>query len=209
VSEQATAFGPPRTVVSSIYEIEPSVLEEIAQWLEMRGLRISLGQLVGLQGLKSSFVRAFGPDTATTIPASTWTRIQLLPAGEPWRQFGEVCWESVPTSGDPDSASYAGCIRCLKEGIYDLVGGVIFDSSNQTGDRAISVSEERGPYAGAWDLVTSMPMPKVATGGVLVGGETYQYLGNIVSLRAWASVATATTAVPQSEWLSATFIGRP
>jgi hypothetical protein len=50
-------------------------------------------------------------------------------------------------------------------------------------------------------------MPKVAQGSVLLAGETYQYVNNIVELSAWASVATATTANPQSEWMSAARIG--
>ena len=154
----------------------------------------------------SPFVRAFGPDTPTPIPANTWTRITLDPLGEPWRQFGETCWEPI-TPNDPDYATYGGCVRCRKEGVYDLAGAVIFDSATQTGDRAIEVQEARGPYAGAWRLVTSIPMPKVVLGGVLVSGETYQYVGNIVELCAYSTVATQTTADPQSEWLSATWLG--
>jgi hypothetical protein len=163
----------------------------------------------GMASTADSFARAFGPDSSTAVPANTWTRIpmQVVGSTEPPRQFGEQAWEIVPASGDPDSALWAGCIRCLKEGTYDLAGGVIFDPAQQTGDRAISVQEMRGPYAGAWDLQTSMPMPKVAAGGVLVSGETYQYVGNIVALRAWSSVATQTTANPQSEWMSAARIG--
>jgi hypothetical protein len=71
------------------------------------------------------------------------------------------------------------------------------------------VSEQSGAYAGQWQLVQSMPMPKVAGGAVLVSGETYQYVGNIVALQAQSTVATQTTANPNSEFLSATFIGRP
>jgi hypothetical protein len=129
----------------------------------------------------------------------------LDPAGEPWRQFGEPCWEWIGP-GDPDYALSPAGIRCLKEGVYDFAAGAIFRSNEQTGDRAIEIVEVRGPYAGQWRLATSLPMPKIAEGGVLVGGETYQYVGNIVELHAWSSVATATTTNPQSEWLSATLI---
>jgi hypothetical protein len=150
-----------------------------------------------------SFLRVFGPTTATPVPANQWTVVPLT--GE-WRPFGEPCWELVPASGDPDSASFAGCLRCLVEGVYDFTGAVIFDSSNQTGDRGVNVTELRGPYAGSWDLVQSTPMPKIANGAVLVAGETYQTVGNIVGLRANATVTTATTANPNSEFLSVTLI---
>ena len=156
----------------------------------------------------ASFTRAFGPDTPTPVPASAWTRIILDPAGEPWRVFGTECWQAI-VAGDPDYAQWGGCIRCLREGVYDLVGAAIFDSANQTGDRAISIIEEVGPYANQWALAASQPMPKVANGGVIVAGETYQYVNNIVSLRAWSSVATQTTSNIQGEWMSAAYLGKP
>jgi hypothetical protein len=151
-----------------------------------------------------SFGRAFGPSTATTIPANTWTRIPLTGTV---LQFGVQTWQIVPPSGDPDSAAYAGCIRCLADGTYDFGAGVIFDASNQTGDRAIHIAALRGTYAGQWNLETSMPMPKVAAGGVLIAGEIHTYVNDILELSAWSSAATATTANPQSEWMSAARIG--
>jgi hypothetical protein len=201
----APSLGPPKTILRSVYEIDPLVLEQLAQWFEQRGLRTTLSQITGLQGLKTSFLRAFGPTAATAIPANVWTTIPLTGT---WRQFGQTDWQLI-VAGDPDYATYPGCIRCLREGIYDLVGAVIFDASNQTGDRGVYVHEMTGAYAGQWQLVQSTPMPKVAGGAVLVSGETYQYIGNIIGLQAQATVTTATTANPNSEFLSATFIGRP
>ena len=203
--EPVTALGAPKTILRSIYEIDPLMLEQLAQWLEGRGLRTSLGNITGLQGLKTSFLRVFGPSTATAIPANVWTTIPLTGS---WRQFGQTDWQLI-VPGDPAYGTNPGQIRCLREGIYDLVGAVIFDASNQTGDRGVYVSEQTGAYAGQWQLVQSMPMPKVAGGAVLVSGETYQYVGNIVALQAQSTVATQTTANPNSEFLSATFIGRP
>jgi hypothetical protein len=152
-----------------------------------------------------SFLRVFGPTAATATPANTWTVIPLT--GE-WRPFGEVNWQLI-APGDPDYATFPGCLRCLREGVYDFTGAVIFDASNQTGDRGVNVTELRGPYVGYWDLVQSTPMPKIANGAVLVAGEAYQYVGNIVALRANATVTTATTANPQSEFLSATLVAVP
>jgi hypothetical protein len=153
----------------------------------------------------ASFLRAFGPDTATTIPVSTWTAIVLDPAGEPWRQFGRPCWEWIGP-GDPDYAVSPAGIRCVQEGVYDFAGSVVFDIGQGTGTRGVRVIEVRGPYAGQWQLTQSIPMPKATLIPVMVGGETYQYAGNIVELQAWSDTATATAANPQSEWLSATLI---
>jgi hypothetical protein len=152
-----------------------------------------------------SFTRVFGPDTATPIPASTWTRIPLI---GPWKQFGANCWQLI-VDGDPDYANWGGCVRCLREGIYDFGGGIIFDPAQQTGDRAVSIIEAVGPNAGQWELIQSASMPTFVGGGFCVGGNVYQYVGNIVSLRVYSTVATTTTASPLSEWASMTFLGYP
>jgi hypothetical protein len=156
----------------------------------------------------ASFLRAFGPDTATAVPANAWTAIVLDPAGEPWRQFGTPCWEWIPP-GDPDYTVSPAGIRCLKEGVYDLTGSVVFDTGTGTGTRGVRVVEVQGPYAGQWQLTTSVPMPKATLIPILVSGESYQYQGNIIELQAWTDTATQTMANPQSEWLSATYIGTP
>ena len=155
-----------------------------------------------------SFLRAFGPDTSSNIPANAWTAIVLDPAGEPWRQFGTAMWEWIGP-GDPDYSLSPAGIRCLKEGVYDLAGSVVFNQSQGTGTRAVRVIEVKGPYAGQWQLTQSIPMPKGNLIPVMVSGESYQYAGNIIELQAWTDSATSTMNNPQSEWLSATFIAGP
>jgi hypothetical protein len=154
-----------------------------------------------------SFVRAFGPDTSSNIAANAWTAIVLDPAGEPWRFFGDQNWEWIGP-GDPDYAISPAGIRCRKEGIYDFAGSVVFNQAQATGTRAVRILEVKGPYAGQWQLTQSIPMPK---GGplvpVIIAGESYQYVGNIIELQAWSDTNTTTTNNPQSEWLSATLIG--
>ena len=130
----------------------------------------------------------------------------LDPAGEPWRQFGMQLWEWI-APGDPDYTLSPAGIRCLREGIYDFAGSVVFDIGQGTGTRGVRVIEVKGPYAGQWQLTTSIPMPKANLIPVIVAGESYQYAGNIVELQAWTDTTTATAANPQSEWLSATLIG--
>ena len=155
-----------------------------------------------------SFLRAFGPDTSTTIPVSAWTAIVLDPAGEPWRQFGVATWEWIGPS-DPDYAISPAGIRCLQEGIYDFAGSVVFNAAQGTGTRGVRVIEVKGPYAGQWQLTQSVPMPKGTLTPVLVAGEAYQYAGNIIELQAWSDTATSTMNNPQSEWLSAALIALP
>jgi hypothetical protein len=147
----------------------------------------------------------FGPDTSSAIPANTWTAIDLDPSGEPWRWFGRPCWEWVGP-GDPDYALSPCGIRCLVEGIYSLAGSVVFNPGQGTGARGVNITEVKGPYAGQWNLATSSPMPKATNIPLLVSGETYQTVGNIIELQAWTDTATSTTANPQSEWLSATLV---
>jgi hypothetical protein len=153
-----------------------------------------------------SFLRAFGPDAPTPVPAGAWTAIVLDPAGEPWRQFGARCWEWIGP-GDPDYAISPAGIRCLREGIYDFTGSVVFDPGQGTGARGVRVLEVKGPYAGQWQLTSGIPMPKGTLIPVLVSGASYQYVGNIVELQAWTDTATQTMSNPQSEWLSAAWIG--
>ena len=45
----AAAYGPARTIISSIYEFSPTALEELVQWIEQRGLRIPASQMIGPQ----------------------------------------------------------------------------------------------------------------------------------------------------------------
>jgi hypothetical protein len=156
-----------------------------------------------------SFLRAFGPDPSTTVPANAWTAIDLHPGdpgGEPWRQSGVTCWESIP-SGDPDYSLSPNGIRCLKEGIYDWAGSVVFNQGQGTGTRAVRVIGVKGPGANQWQLAQSIPMPKGSLIPLVVAGETYQYVGDIVELQAWSDTATSTQNNPQSEWLSAALLG--
>jgi hypothetical protein len=155
-----------------------------------------------------SFLRAFGPDASTSLPANVWTAIVLDPAGEPWRQFGPACWEWIPP-GDPDYTLSPAGIRCLKEGVYDFTGAVVFNPAQATGTRGVQVVEVKGPYAGQWQLAMGIPIPKSTNTPLLVSGEAYQYAGNIVELQAWTDTATTTLANPRSEWLSACLIAAP
>ena len=143
-----------------------------------------------------SFLRAFAPDTVD-IPQDTWVTLPLDPSVSPWRTFGEQFWEFDEASGG---------IRCLKEGIYSLSGGIVYDDGNQTGDRAVDVVETMGPYANKWGLASSGPMAKVVQTAFIVGGQTYQFVDNVVELKAYSTVSTKTSGIQFSNWLSVVLI---
>lgn len=46
MSEPAS-FGPPPEILTSIYQIGPEVLEALAQWIEQRGIRTPVSNVVG------------------------------------------------------------------------------------------------------------------------------------------------------------------
>jgi hypothetical protein len=152
-----------------------------------------------------SFLRVFGPTGSTPIPANTVTRIPLT--GE-WRPFGSVNFQLI-ASGDPDFAAFGGDLRCLVEGLYDLTGTVVFSTAQNAGDRACAVTEVRGTYAGYWRLISSTPMTSKPDAGLLVAGEAYLYVGDIIELQAWSSQSTATSAAVDSEFCSAALIATP
>ena len=155
-----------------------------------------------------SFVRAFGPDESTPLPADQWTAIVLDPAGEPWRQIGEVCWEPI-LSGDPDYALSSAGVRCLIEGIYDFGGAAIFNPAQPTGSRGIRIFGIKGSHAGDLGLIAGIPAPKNILIPVTVSGNAYADVGDIIELQLWTDTATATMSDPKSEWLSANLVGRP
>jgi len=67
-------FGPHKEIINSIYEIKPEALEQIAQWVEQRGLRVPVGQVVGYQNDRQA-TSAFR--TTQTITTSSQTDISF------------------------------------------------------------------------------------------------------------------------------------
>lgn len=67
-------FGPPRTVVSTVYEIGPLALEELAQWLEQRGLRVTAGQVSGLKPATGVLSGNGSPETVVVATVGTLYR---------------------------------------------------------------------------------------------------------------------------------------
>ena len=63
----AAVFGPARTIISSIYELEPPVLEQLAQWLEQRGIKTPISTMVGASPALTNIKQGVGaPNGAVT-----------------------------------------------------------------------------------------------------------------------------------------------
>lgn len=64
----SATFGAPPQIINTVYNLTPDALEEIAQWLETRGLRTPISQIVGFSQFtgKSDTVAAF--DTTDSVP---------------------------------------------------------------------------------------------------------------------------------------------
>lgn len=65
-------FGPHRTVLSSIHEMSPEVIDQIAQAVEMRGIRVPISNVPGYQQLTPKSVHTSGAGAAlgTTVSAA-------------------------------------------------------------------------------------------------------------------------------------------
>ena len=62
-------FGPPTERLSSIYEIAPAVLEDLALWLEQRGIRTPVANLLGGSAALTRIKGGTGsPETVVTAP---------------------------------------------------------------------------------------------------------------------------------------------
>jgi hypothetical protein len=146
---------------------------------------------------EASLLRAYGPTTPTPVPAAAWTMVPLT--GE-WRQrVGPACFTPV-TSGP-----HAGAMRCERTGVYALAGAVRFDPVNQAGTRGVWLTDPQ--TTDEWDFVDSAGAAKDVPTPVMVGGEAYLSVGEMVALLAWSSISTSTTDSPLSEWASAALLG--
>jgi len=61
------AFGPTRTIIQSLYELDPLVLEEFAQWIEQRGIKTPISTMVGADPALTHITQGNGsPNGAVT-----------------------------------------------------------------------------------------------------------------------------------------------
>lgn len=68
-------LGPHKEIISSVYEIAPNVIEDLAQLIEQRGLRTPLSNIVGAAQVQP-YALAFQSGGATTV-STTFTNTGL------------------------------------------------------------------------------------------------------------------------------------
>ena len=73
-------FGAPRTVLRSIDEIDPLALEAIAQWIEQRGLKTPVGQVVGYSPTRFKTHSLGTGGTLQTTTSTSWVDVGETPA---------------------------------------------------------------------------------------------------------------------------------
>jgi BppU N-terminal domain len=144
------------------------------------------------EGPIRSLTRFYGPPGSTALNVDTWTTIPLV--GTPYQPVGDPYFEQVV--GGPDD----GGVRCLEDGIYSLVGAVIFLPSQQTGqERAVWVTSSSNEV---WNLLNGGSPFKTQLLPISVSGEAWITAGEIITLKAFSDTATSTTENPNSEFLS-------
>lgn len=124
-------LGPHTPIISSIYEFTQQALEELSQWIEGRGLRTPVGNIVGYQAdrLAARLTRT----TTQSINDVTETALQ---------------WDSVDfdTSKMFDSGANTKLTAAI-DGIYYVSVGAAWDT-NATGQRTIFVKQNGAKRAG-------------------------------------------------------------
>lgn len=84
--------GPDKQIITSIYQFAPEALEQHAQWLEQRGLRTPVGQVVGFQqflaGIKEVLAYENSGSTTYVDLTTPGPTIDKLSAGRYLLLFG-------------------------------------------------------------------------------------------------------------------------
>jgi len=129
-------FGPPDEVVQSIFNVNPEALEQIAQFIEQRGLRIPVGQVVGYQ--RERFVCLIEKSGTQSIPDSTQTNL------------------TFDTTDADDQKAFDGTstVTLPYNGIY-IVTGYVAWAANTTGSRQHVVLQNGVSRAQDWRAATA------------------------------------------------------
>lgn len=65
-------FGPPKIVVSDIFQVDPLALEQIASWIEQRGIRTPISNVIGGSlALTLIHLGNGSPETVVTAPVGS------------------------------------------------------------------------------------------------------------------------------------------
>jgi hypothetical protein len=98
MTTETSPLGAPEQVLRCIYEVEPEVLEQFAQWLEQRGIRIPVGQVVGYQ--RERFGVFLERAATQSIPDSTQTNVIFdTTDSDPQKSFDGTSKVTLPYNG--------------------------------------------------------------------------------------------------------------
>lgn len=139
------SFGPLPTVLSSIWEVSESAKEEFAQWLEQRGLRTPVSQVVGF----GQFLVQPATDVLTSESTSSATYVDLATVGP-----------SLSTLGDGKYLVFFGFVVAAgtNQGLMSISvnGASATDSLSTSTARAVAVTLSGG---GANTIVSKYRSP--------------------------------------------------
>jgi hypothetical protein len=168
--QPAAQFGPPSTIVRSIYELDPLALEEIAQWLEMRGLRTTVSQVAGLTGFNTISYTEVNADVAVGSGATvTVLSTTVVLGGQSAVEFRA----DFPQIDFTDTSGGSAQVKLV-------VGGVTYVLGAMHGDRSLG-----------WPAAFLRRSPVVSTGAVAVALQIQSTGGNLTA-RASASYGPIT-----------------
>lgn len=127
----ADPLGPHREVVSSIYEISTDALEQIAQWVEQRGLRTPVGSVVGYQRERLVALVAFSASQS------------IATGGETTLSFGATYKD------DQKVFNGTTTFTLPYNGTYIVTGYTTWDV-NTAGTRYVTIKQNNVPRAQDW-----------------------------------------------------------
>jgi hypothetical protein len=70
-------YGSQTEIVKSIYQVAPTALEDIAVWLEQRGLRTPISNVVGFQQLSPASFQQLNSGAPETTTSTTWVSMAV------------------------------------------------------------------------------------------------------------------------------------
>lgn len=145
-------LGPDPVTVTSLFNIDPQVLEGIAQWVEQRGLRIPVGQVVGYQ--RERFVALVEKSGSQSISDSVQTNL------------------TFDTIDADDQKAFNGTdtVTLPYSGIY-IVNGYVTWAANTSGSRFHALLQNGVSRAQDWRAATGTASTSSSTISAPINGK--------------------------------------
>jgi len=96
-------FGPHKEIITSIYQLSPEALEQVAQWVEQRGIRTPISQVVGFSKFTAQIATVATSETRNNTAygdlATAGPTLTLLPSGHYIFWYGAQALHSQDAGG--------------------------------------------------------------------------------------------------------------